>query len=186
MEANGRSSSILREIYRIRDGVGHLAPHLQQLVPAQIQQADLAFARATIVGIKPFSLYEGEYMKDAFTKLGTYRPPLRGRVGGVLLDSLEVTVRQRIRDEILKPGDSINVVADGSTNITGTRIQNVSLVTMDGRSFHWNSIDMGNTRETADELKKLIVDQIIDMVGDNNFNHVNSFASNTCNTMGAV
>jgi hypothetical protein len=72
--------------------------------------------------MKPFSLYKEEYIKDVFTKLGTYQPLLCGRVGDVLLDFLEVIVRQYIYDEILKPGDSINVVANKSINITRTYI----------------------------------------------------------------
>ncbi len=60
---------------------------------AQIDQADLAFAKAAIVGMRPFSFYESKEMKDAFIKLGLYRPPLKDKVGGRLLDTLEEQVR---------------------------------------------------------------------------------------------
>jgi RecB family endonuclease NucS len=133
----------------------------------------------------PFSMYKSREMEAAFAKLGSYKPPSRKKVGGSLSDTLKQEVRQRVRNEIWKPGDTINIVADGSTNINGNCIQNVSLVTMDGLSFHWNSIDIKDIQETAEEVTKVIMDQIVNMT-DGDFSRVNSFASDTCNTMKAT
>jgi len=59
---------------------------------AQIDQADLTFAKAIIIGMRPFSLYESKEIKDMFTKLSLYYPPLKDKVGGRLLDTLKEQV----------------------------------------------------------------------------------------------
>jgi hypothetical protein len=76
-------SSIIREIYALWSNSGALSKHIQQISSAQGKKVDLAFAKAAIVGMYPFSLYKSREMEAAFAKLGSYKPPSRKKVGGV-------------------------------------------------------------------------------------------------------
>jgi hypothetical protein len=98
------------------------------------EQIDLAFAKAVIASMKPFSLFESEEWIDAFAKLG-YKPPWKDMIGGPLLEKIYESIRQRVKEEILKSGSLINIAVDESTNISNGRIQNTaSLLWMDSLS----------------------------------------------------
>jgi hypothetical protein len=109
MQTNGHMDSIVREIYALWSNSGALSKHIQQISSAQGKKVDLAFAKAAIVGMYPFSMYKRREIEAAFAKLGSYKPPSRKKVGGSLSDTLKQEVQQRVRNEILKPGDTINI-----------------------------------------------------------------------------
>jgi hypothetical protein len=131
--------------------------------------------------MKPFSLFESEKWIDAFAELA-YKPPRKDTIGGPLLEKLYESIRQRVKDEILKSGSLINIAVDESTNISNERIQNTSIITMDGQSFHWLSKDLGSTQQSADEIAKAVLTNLVDMT-DGDLSLVNSLATDTCNTM---
>jgi hypothetical protein len=131
--------------------------------------------------MKPFSLFESEEWIEAFAKLG-YKPPGTDMISGPLLEKIYESIRQRVKDEILKSGSLVNIAVDESTNISNERIQNTSIITIDGQSFHWLSKDLGSTQQSADEIAKTVLTNLVGMT-DGDLSLVNSLATGTCNTM---
>jgi hypothetical protein len=184
MVDQGRQSSITQEIERNNKGFGPMDIAVTHHPPAVKESIDLAFAKAVICSMKPYSMFESDEWEEAFRKLG-YQPPSRNVIAGPLLEKLYNIVRQRVKEEILRPGNPINVVVDESTNVSNERIQNTSIVTMDGRSFHWLSEDLGSAQQSADEIAKTILAHLIEIT-EGDLSMINSLATDTCNTMKAT
>lgn len=83
------------------------------------------------------------------------------------------------------PSTPINVVADGSSNITKTRVYNVSIVTIDSVSFYQNSKDLGANSENVEKVVELVLVEIRDLTS-RDLKIINSFVVDTYNLIKAV
>jgi hypothetical protein len=73
---------------------------------------------------------------------GSWHPPSRERLGGVLLDEEYERVGEQVR-ELLK-GERINLTADESTAGNSDRVANIAVNTAAGGSFHLQTTFVAN------------------------------------------
>jgi hypothetical protein len=71
----------------------------------------------------------------AFFKALGYTPPSRRVLSSTLLDESYQSVKEDVQ-KVFRASPQLGIVADESTNITGDRIENVSVMCK-GTSYHW-------------------------------------------------
>src|SRR5579859_6624562 len=157
-----------------------------QLIIPKISSAnkallDLDFANACYVAGLPFTIYEGEEMKNAFHRLNpAYKPPNRQALAGPLLELAFMQLKDKV-DQIVSSTQLLNIVTDESTNINSARIVNISVHTPAG-AFHWRSEDIGTRQMTAVNVAEWIKNHLSTLC-NGHFDRINSIATDTCPTM---
>jgi len=81
--------------------------------------------------------------------------------------------------------DYLNIVFDASEDISGNRVQNISIVTPQG-PFYYATDCSGSVCENATSAHLLATKQIEELVGPAGCWHVNCIITDTCSTMRAV
>src|SRR5436853_1767000 len=129
----------------------------------------------------PLSLFDSDQMKEFLHQLNpAYKPPCRKAVSGPLLDEVYSHLKAEV-EMTLASIHQFNIITDESTNINGSRIMNLTIHTNTG-SLHWISEDIGAKQLTAEEIVKWIKLQL-QLITNNNLQHVNSIATDTCSAM---
>jgi Protein of unknown function (DUF 659) len=142
---------------------------------------------AIFANARPFTLFDDPFLLDFLNAMKQdYRLPSRTTISNSLLSQCYSMVKKKVDGQIggLK---YINLSADETTNIRGQRIMNLSLSTPD-RSYYIVSDDMKDLQLTATNIASWIIDKVAGILGPDvsGWSKVNSFTSDTCNTMKAV
>ena len=92
-------------------------------------QLDTVFARAIYSSALPLSTAESEYWKEFFRLIRpAWSPPSRYQLSNTLLDAEYNNVQSQVMDKI-KTADSLTVMSDGWTDVTGSSLINVIVAT---------------------------------------------------------
>jgi hypothetical protein len=150
------------------------------------ESIDMKVALAIFATARPFNLFENPVFVDMFRSIkGDYNIPSRTTITNSLLPKCYDMVRRDVMGEIRKI-QYINISVDESTNIRGERIMNFSLSTPE-RSFYISSEDMANQSLTSVVIASWVVRKLTELLGPSSgWQKLNSFASDTCNSMRAV
>lgn len=131
----------------------------------------------------PFKLLESDTFKHIFADPcmnAAYKPPSRKLISGRLLDISYNNWKSKI-EETVSNLPYLNVITDGSTNITNQRIHNISIHTNQGSIYHLSK-DIGNISMNAMNQAKWLKDHFHDLC-NGDFKRINSVAGDTCNVM---
>ncbi|KNB15464.1 hypothetical protein FOXG_21339 [Fusarium oxysporum f. sp. lycopersici 4287] len=123
------------------------------------QMLDELAARAIFADGRPFNLFESKRMRILLNKLNTaWQPPSRRRVQRLLAPTYS-EYRNQVQD-ILDQTERINVIFDGSDNITSHRIINISIQVANGLAFYWKTFDTGQIQHTAEHYIDLLYPEL--------------------------
>ena len=123
-------------------------------------------------------------MKTLFQSLNpAFKMPDRRHFAGNLLDNAYDCVKTDV-DRILQASNELNIITYKSTNIIMHRIANISMHTQIG-AFYYAFGDVGAKRMTATAIQDWLMHHLI-ILTNNNLQRINSIATDTCATMGAV
>ena len=168
---------------------------LQQLQQPSPPSADLlneAAAAVILEGGLPLSLFDQPAIR-AFIRLirppgSEWLPPSRTQIRDRWITEIYLKMRQQVIDEIIRPNDSnpINIIFDASDDAASRRQFNISIATPGVPAVFWRMLDTGGVRHTAEETASLVHTEISTLIqtADErvNWNKVNAFVSDTCNT----
>src|SRR5437588_8676513 len=115
-------------------------PVLHQLSTEEKHQLHLKAALAVYMSGQPFSLLQNQYMHEyqtALLQLASirYQPPGREALATTLLTEHFLSTKQEV-EAILQLQDYLNIVFDASEDISGNRVQNISIVTPQGAFYY--------------------------------------------------
>jgi hypothetical protein len=131
------------------------------------QMFDELAARAIFADGRPFNLFESKRMQILLSKLNTaWQPPSRRQVQRLLSPTYSEYYNQ-VQD-ILDQTERINVIFDGSDNITSHRIINISVQVANGPAFYWKTFDTGQIQHTAEHYIDLLYPDL-EMICKGNF-----------------
>ena len=140
----------------------------------------------------PLSLFDQPAIR-AFIRLirppgSEWLPPSRTHIRDRWITEIYLKMRQQVIDEIIRPNDSnpINIIFDASDDAASRRHFNISIATPGVPAVFWRMLDTGGVRHTAEETASLVHTEISTLIqtADErvNWNKVNAFVSDTCNT----
>lgn len=120
-------------------------------------------------------------MRILLSKLNTaWQPPSRRRVQRLLAPTYS-EYHNQVQD-ILDQTERINVIFDGSDNITSHRIINISVQVANGPAFYWKTFDTGQIQHTAEHYIDLLYPEL-EITCKGNFLRINSFCTDTDSVM---
>ena len=115
--------------------------------PKDLDIAD-KFALAMFTSTVAFSQFETPEWKDFFKCLN-FELPSRHAISGPTLDSLYYKVKSEVQ-KVADEAKFIQIVSDGSSNVSKHRVENVSFMTGSGSSFYWKSTAIGGVKTGAE------------------------------------
>ena len=136
---------------------------------------------------RPFTLFEDPFILDFLGAMkNDYHLPCRSTISSSLLPQCYTLVKKQV-DSRISGLKYLNLSADETTNIRNRRIMNLSVSTHE-RSYYILTEDMKDKQLTATNIASWIINQITAILGPDTsaWTKVNSFTSDTCNTMKAV
>jgi hypothetical protein len=140
------------------------------------------FAKAVYSSNCAFSLFQTDDWLEFFQAL-SYIPPQRKQLASPLLDEVYKEVKERVEDT-WKGASQLGIVADESSNITGDRIGNISVIHK-GTSYFWSNTDLEAEDADADTTVAHIKSEALKITrGD--LKRLSSLATDTCNTQRKV
>jgi len=165
------------------------APVLHQISTEEKHQLHLKAALAVYMSGQPFSLLENRYMHEyqtALLQLASirYQPLGPEALATTLLTEHYLSTKQEV-EAILQLQDYLNIVFNASEDISGNRVQNISIITPQG-AFYYATDCSGSVRENATSVHLWATKQIEELVGPAGCWRVNSIITDTCSTMRAV
>jgi hypothetical protein len=138
---------------------------------------DLLLAQAMFTSGRSFTSFEDASWQVFFDSFG-YKLPSADTFK-TLLDQVYLKTKEEVREQIA--GKRMAIVTDESTNITKNRMVNTSIVTPDGISYTWDTIEAKEGAQTTDRQFEDIVEAAHDITqGD--LLRVTSLSTDTCNT----
>ena len=102
---------------------------------------------AVFTSCSSFNQFETPEWQEFFKALG-YTPPNRHTLSSTILDRCYDSTKTQVTD-IINTSSNIGIVSDESTNISGTRIENISVV-MKGISYFWSNESLEDKNATAE------------------------------------
>jgi hypothetical protein len=143
------------------------------------EKLDHLWGMAVFTSCASFRQFETSEWMAFFKALG-YTPLTRQTLVSTVLDNCYETVKSDV-DRIIDSSSNIGIVSDESTNISGTRIENVSVV-VKGTSYFWSNESLEDKNATADTIIKSIKQKALDITkGD--LKRLGSLLTDTCPTM---
>lgn len=140
--------------------------------------AEELFALAVYTSTANFALFDTPEWSDFFNKLG-FKVPDRHKLSGPLLDAAYNKIKPQVQ-AVADAASYIQIVSDGSSNVTKTRIENISFLT-GGISYYWRNTGIGATsvgaQRTADHVRKAALE-----ITRNNLKRWTAFSTDTCST----
>ncbi len=143
---------------------------------------DELFAMAIYTSIASFSMFTTPEWERFFKKLD-YTPPNRKRLAGHLLTDCYTKIKQQV-EAIADAVSHIQIVSDGSSNITKERVENISFL-VGGISYYWKSTAIGAVQAGADWTVKNVLKYAKEITKDS-LDRWTAFSSDTCNTQRSV
>ena len=123
------------------------AESIHDFFKASDATTDELFALAVYTSTANFSMFDTPEWKNFFSSL-KYTPPSRQRLSESLLESTYLKVKNQVLETACN-ADYIQIVSEGSANISKQRVENVSFV-VGGLSYYWNSTEIGAQKAGAD------------------------------------
>jgi hypothetical protein len=114
--------------------------------PSDLTNMEL-FAMAIYTSTANFSIFETPEWKAFFKKVH-FKPPIRQQLSSDLLYSTYTNVKEQVL-KVTTKANYIQIIADGSANISKVRIENTSFL-VDGKSYYWKSTEIGAEKAGAD------------------------------------
>ena len=127
-------------------------------------------------------MFESLEQKAFFKALG-YTPPVRQTLASTVLDRYYDKVKDEVI-RVLNSSSTLGLVVDESSNISGNRIENVSVICK-GTAYHWRSSNIEDRDATADATIELIKNEAI-QITKGRLNRVSSISTDTCSTQRAL
>ena len=140
------------------------------------------FAKAVYTSNYVFSLFQTDDWMEFFQAL-SYVPPQRKQLATSLLDEVYKEVKERVEDT-WKGASQLGIVADESSNITGNRIGNISVIHK-GTSYFWKNTDLEDEDANADNAVAHIKREAL-KITKSDLKRLSSLATDTCNTQRKV
>jgi hypothetical protein len=139
------------------------------------------FGMAIFTSCSSFRQFETPEWQEFFKALG-YTPPHRKTLSSTILDQCYDYTKTQVTD-IINSSSNIGIVADESTNITGTRIENISVI-VKGTSYFWSNESLEDRNATADATIQSIKQKALDITqGD--LKRLGALSTDTCSTQQA-
>jgi len=133
------------------------------------------------LGNHPFNMYELASGKKFIEALNpAYKAPTRKTIAGSLLTSVYTMTKSRTND-IIAAMDLINVITDESSNISGSRICNISVHSPSG-SLHYISEDIYAKQMTAPAAAQWLRNHLLEL-SNGDLSRINSIITDTCALM---
>ena len=146
--------------------------------PKDLDIAD-KFALAMFTSTVAFSQSETPEWKDFFKCLN-FELPSRHAISGPTLDSLYYKVKSEVQ-KVADEAKYIQIVSDGSSNVSKHRVENISFMTGSGSSFYWKSTAIGGVKTGAEYSCNHLVEAAQEITrGD--LRRWTAFSSDTCST----
>jgi hypothetical protein len=121
--------------------------HSHDNPPSTKHKLDTLFGMAVFTSCSSFNQFETPEWQEFFKALG-YTPPHRNTLSSTILDRCYDSTKTQVTD-IINSSSNIGIVADESTNISGTRIENI-LVIVKGISYFWSNESLEDRNATVD------------------------------------
>jgi Protein of unknown function (DUF 659) len=150
------------------------------------KNTDKKLAMALFTGARPFTLFQDLGFVEIFEALDpNYHPPSPSTIADSLLSQCYKFLWDDLMKEIAKI-KHINLSVDETTNISGKRIVNLSLLTPD-RSYYILTEDIEAETLDAATIISWFLKKVTGLFGPpHNWSKINSFTSDTCNLMRSV
>lgn len=156
-----------------------------QLADAQIRLIQLQAARTLYVTGKPFTYFEHPEMITLYKMLNAaYKNPTVQQLSGDLLHQIYDEYKEKVKI-ILGAEKRLNIVFDASENTADERVLNVCVGVPYGPAYYWTTINCQDTDLTAANHLLFLLPILVDISG-NDLQKINSFTTDTCNTMKAT
>jgi hypothetical protein len=117
-----------------------------------------------------------------FIALG-YETPHRKTLARSILDACYKDIKAQVTT-VINSSANLGIVADESTNISGTRIKNVSVI-YKGASYFWSNQSLKDKNTTAANGIKSVKDKALEIT-NGNLKRLSALSTNTCPTQQAV
>ena len=153
----------------------------------KIQQEanELLVARLIYCDGRPFNLFDTDDSSALFQSLSpAFELPSRKQLAGPLLDKVFSEYKAKVMDR-LAGCDTLNVIFDASDNINDERVLNICVQIPHEVAFYWTTINTHAVELTA-ENHLLLLGPILAEITANNPQRINSFSTDSCNTMRAL
>lgn len=134
------------------------------------------FAKAVYTSNCAFSLLQTDDWLEFFQVL-LYILPQRKQLASPLLDEVYKEVKERVEDT-WKGASQLGIVADESSNITGDRIGNISVIHK-GTSYFWSNTDLEAEDANADTIVAHIKSEAL-KIARGDLKRLSSLATDTC------
>jgi hypothetical protein len=158
-----------------------LAFHSSGTPASSKHKLDTLFGMAVFTSCSSFHQFETPEWQEFFKALG-YTPPHRNTLSSTILDRCYDTTKTQVT-EIINTSSNISIVADESTNISGTRIENISVI-VKGTSYFWSNESLEDKNATANATVQSIKQKALDITqGD--LKRLGSLSTDTCSTQQA-
>lgn len=148
--------------------------------PQRQRELHKKFAKACFIGGRPFNVFEGEEMADAFRALdSSFAPPDRHRVASFVDEVYDDTL-QEVK-QYFDTAKHLNLVFDGSDDVAFNRVINLSVEVPGQAAFFWETIDTKATPHSALDQIDLLLPSINRAV-DGDLSKVNAVCTDTNTT----
>ena len=151
----------------------------------EIHALQLSMAKMIYCDGRPFNLFDS---KPATTFLKTlhplFQPPTTKQLASNLLEEVFNEYKAKVKERLSRC-NRLNIVFDASENINSQRVLNVCVHVPGDVAYYWTTLNTGSMALTAAN-HALLLPPILAEISDNNFARINSFNTDSCNTMKAV
>jgi hypothetical protein len=121
---------------------------------------DTLFGMAVFTSCSSFHQFETPEWQEFFKALG-YTPPNRHTLGSTILDRCYDSTKTQVT-EIINTSSNIGIVADESTNISGIRIENISVI-VKGTLYFWSNESLEDKNATANATVQSVKQKALDI-----------------------
>ena len=113
------------------------------------------------------------------SSIWAFTPPSRRVLSSTLLDESFKSVREDVQ-QVFRSSPQLGIVADESTNITGDRIENVSVM-CEGTSYHWANTYCADRDADAETAVESIREQAVEIT-NGDLDKISTLSTDTCPT----
>jgi hypothetical protein len=131
-------------------------PTLPRIDEARKVRIDQKFALAIYTTGRSFSTFEDATWLDFFKEFN-YTPPTRSAISSGLLNTTYDKLKDEV-DAVIDNSPSLSLVTDESGDVSLNRLANYSVLTPDGQSFYYKTVDVKDKTQNAENVVEDIVE----------------------------
>jgi hypothetical protein len=146
----------------------------------QKRRIDQKLAFAIFKTGRPFTLFEDSAWLDLFSEFG-YSPPSATTLSEKFLEEAFIEVEKEVNYQ-LRVSPFLNIVTDESTDISGNRIINTSMITTSGDSFYISNLEAEVGKLGAEEWAEYTI-KTAKQITNGDLSKVSSITTDTCSTI---